>query len=88
MSNEEWGIGDAGATGMPNVESWSFRRMLPSAHAEPRRSMSGATGQSRRRCLPSPPALSQACDSAGCLILVGWERGPKQRLKSEMGRVK
>ena len=30
-------------------------------------------------CLPSPPALSQMCESAACLTFVGWEREPKPR---------
>ena len=57
----------------------AHHRTQPSAHAELRRSMSGATETRSRPCLPSPPALSQMGGSAGCLTFVSWERGPKPR---------
>ena len=39
----------------------------------------GKVLNSARRCLPSPPALSQMCDATGCLTSVSWEREPKPR---------
>ena len=52
---------------MSNAEFWSCLRISPSADAEPRRSMSGATGMSNVECriweLSANPALRSCCHS-------------------------
>ena len=82
---------------MPNVEcrmkrgEWeresgknqSHLRTQPSAHAELRQKYEREPLNGQLPCLPSPPALSQVCDSSGCLTFDGWEREPKRRVKWE-----